>query len=655
MVARPSRQLPGAPRAAARTGRGRWRARELLGRDWAVAHRFVAPLVVLLFGLIGYPLLAAIRLSFTDAVGRQTRGFVGLENYGRLWQSPDYREMLLLTARFVALSLAGQALLGLLTALLLARAAPRWRGVLTGLLILPWVVPDVVAALTWRGLFDPINGPLNGGLLALGLGTPTRPFVWLDRATALHAISLVNIWKGAPFFAILLLAGLQAIDRALYDAAAVDGADGWRRFRHITLPGLRHVFGVASLLSVLFSLNAFTLVILLTNGGPAGATTIFPIYVYRLAGGRGQALGAAAALSLAPLLLLLILSLGRSLRNADHLPRRPSRLAAWVGRPLGWLARLPLLACDAVADLVARSLGALWGLALARYAGGDVARESRARRWRARFGRGGASVALGVLLVFALGPFYWITVTAFKSNPQITAQRSPLWPEPWTTAQFHHVLTATDFPRWFGNTLRVAGISCAVAILVGGLGAYALARLRFRGAGVLATAILGTALVPSVLFLIPLYLLVSQLRLFNTPGALLLTYPTFGLPMACWLLLGYFRALPEELEEAALIDGCTHRQVFTRIILPLSRPALLAVALFTLTVAWNELLFASLFVRSEALWTMPRGLSAMSTGDIFPYGRMFAASLLMALPVTVLAAIGQRAMISGLTAGAVKG
>ncbi|HEY8602013.1 MAG TPA: sugar ABC transporter permease, partial [Thermomicrobiales bacterium] len=269
MTVRPARRIPGPQRDTRREGRSRWRAGRILGRDWAVAYRFVGPLVFLLFGLLGYPLIMAIRLSFTDAVGRRMRGFVGLENYARLWQAPDYREMLLLTARFVTISLAGQCLLGLITALLLGRAAPRRRGVLTGLVILPWVVPDVVAALTWRGLYDPINGALNQGLLALGLSTPAHPIVWLDRATALSAVSLVNIWKGAPFFAILLLAGLQAIDRALYDAAAVDGANSWQRFRHVTLPGLRYVLGVAALLSILFSLNAYALVALLTNGGPS--------------------------------------------------------------------------------------------------------------------------------------------------------------------------------------------------------------------------------------------------------------------------------------------------------------------------------------------------------------------------------------------------
>jgi multiple sugar transport system permease protein len=149
--------------------------------------------------------------------------------------------------------------------------------------------------------------------------------------------------------------------------------------------------------------------------------------------------------------------------------------------------------------------------------------------------------------------------------------------------------------------------------------------------------------------------LLSQFKLINTHWSLLVSYPTFGMPMACWLLLGYFRSIPEELEEAALLDGCNHFQTFWRIVLPISWPALAAVALFTLTGAWNELMFAGFFLRSESGWTLPMGLARMATGDIFPYGRMFAASLMMALPVTIFAAIGQRAMISGLTAGAVKG
>jgi multiple sugar transport system permease protein len=328
---------------------------------------------------------------------------------------------------------------------------------------------------------------------------------------------------------------------------------------------------------------------------------------------------------------------------------------AVVARPFALTLRLPLLLVDLIADLLGRAGEALRNLLPARRPHDDPWREFRAqerRGWLAATARG---LGLAALLAFALAPFYWIVITAFKSNRQISSWYSPLWPEPWTVAQFATVLGASPFTTWYRNTLQVALVSCAVSTVVGALGAYAIARLRFRGGAALASTILGTALVPSVLFLVPLFLLLSQLRLINTPWALLVAYPSFGLPMACWLLLGYFRALPEELEEAALIDGCTHWQAFLRIVLPLSRPALLAVALFTLTQAWNEFVFASFFVRSEAGWTLPRGLAAMVTGDIFPYGRMFAASLMMALPIIVAAAIGQRAMVTGLTAGAVKG
>lgn len=657
MTVRPARRTPMARGDEGRAGRSRRLARRALGRDWRVAYLFVAPLLALLFGLIGYPLAKALRLSLYATIGRASPRFVGLENYILVWQNPSYRDMLAITAKFVGFSLAGQATLGMVAALLLHHTAPRWRGLWTGLLLLPWVVPDVVAAMTWRGLYDPINGVLNR--LLGGLGIWPAYFVWLDRATALPAVSVVNIWKGFPFFTILLLAGLQAIDPALYDAAAVDGAGGWERFRHVTLPGLRHVLGVASLLTILFSLNAYTLVALLTSGGPLGATRIFPLYVTAAAAGRGQGGQIASSLSLAPFLLLLIALLGRALRGERALvpaPRGPvARVLAVVSRPCAFVARLPLLALDAIVDGAGRVVEAVAPRRPAPPREYDALRAWRAYQWRQRRGTAGRGLGLGLLLIFALAPFYWITVTAFKSNQQITTWRSPFWPDPWTTFQFSYVLEKTDFRRWYGNTLQVALVSCVVSVLVGALGAYAIARLRFRGGDLLAAVILATALVPSVLYLVPLFLLLAQLHLYNTPGALLVSYPSFGLPMACWLLLGYFRALPEELEEAALIDGCSHWQAFLRIVLPLSRPALLAVALFTLTQAWNELIFAGFFIRSEAYWTLPRGLSGMVTGDIFPYGRMFAASLLMALPISVAAAIGQRAMVSGLTAGAVKG
>lgn len=629
-----------------------WHAsRRALGRDWPLALLFAAPLLVLLFGLIGYPLVGAVRLSFLDAVGRGDRGFVGLENYGRIWRNSTYRDMLGATAHFAALSLAGQAALGLAAALLLHHAPRRWRGLLTGLLLIPWILPEVVTALAWRWLYNPIWGPITLALEALGVRTPAKPIVWLDREYALNAVSLVNIWRGMPFFALILLAGLQAIDAALYDAAAVDGASTWQRFRHVTLPGLRFVLAIAALLSILFSLNAFTLISVMTGGGPTNTTRIFPLYISGSARGLAGRLGAAGALSIAPFLLALIALTGVALRAGDGLPapRRHPLARAWgaVARPIGLALRLPLIALDALADGVARGCEALAARLAPRSFAGYL--------WRERLGALAFWVALGALLLFAVGPFYLIVVTAFKENAQITTFRQPLWPGPWSMQQFDFVRGRTDIAVWFRNSSLVAFGSTALSVTAAALGAYALARLRFRGAVPLATAILGTALVPPVLFLIPLYLLMSQLKVVNSLWSLFLSYPALGMPMACWLLLGYFRAIPEELEEAALLDGCSHLQAFARIVLPLSWPALAAVALFTLGGAWNELMFAGTFIRSEAGWTLPMGLARMITGDVVPYGRMFAASLIMALPIMAATILGQRAMIRGLTAGAVKG
>jgi multiple sugar transport system permease protein len=640
----------GSARGLGATGRtsgfgGRlWRtSRRVLGRDWPVAYLFAAPLLILLFGLIAYPLL--------DAVGRGTRGYVGFENYVRTWQNSNFRNMLGVTIRFALLSLAGQALLGMIAALLIQRVARSWRGLVTGLLLLPWVLPEVVTALTWRWFFDPILGPINKGLFALGAYTPADPIVWFDPDLALYSVSFVNIWRGMPFFALILLAGLQAIDHALYDAASVDGADAWQRFRHVTLPGLRYVFAVGSLLSLLFSLNAYTLVSIMTNGGPTNVTRIFPLFVAGSALGTAGRRSAAAALSIAPFLLALIALLGLLLRSGDGLPpaRRTPLARAWgalVG-PVILVLKLPLFLIDELFAAISRGFRALNRRFAPRTFAGWL--------WRERLGTLGVATSLGLFLLLALVPFYLILITAFKTNTQISGFRNPLWPQPWSLEQFRFILDRTDFATWFRNTVVVALANCAISVTAAALGAYALARLRWRGGNAIATLILGTALVPPTLFLIPLFLLLSQLRLTNTLWSLLVSYPTFSMPMACWLMLGYFRAIPEELEEAALLDGCSHLQAFARIVLPLCWPAIAAVSLFTITLAWNELMFARFFLRSEGNWTLPMGLQGMVTGDVFPYGRMFAASIMMALPVTACAILGQRAMISGLTAGAVKG
>jgi multiple sugar transport system permease protein len=201
----------------------------------------------------------------------------------------------------------------------------------------------------------------------------------------------------------------------------------------------------------------------------------------------------------------------------------------------------------------------------------------------------------------------------------------------------------------------VAISTTALAVFIAALGAYALARLQFMGASIMQTLLLIVYLLPGALMFIPLYGILSELGVINTRWALILTYPTSMIPFATWLLMGYYRAIPEELEHAAMVDGATRMQAFLRVTLPLTTPALLAVTLFSFTAAWKEYLFAFVFISSQKLMTLPVGLAQSIFGDIYPWGLLMAASLLISIPVVIFYMYGQRFMVAGLTAGSVKG
>jgi multiple sugar transport system permease protein len=229
------------------------------------------------------------------------------------------------------------------------------------------------------------------------------------------------------------------------------------------------------------------------------------------------------------------------------------------------------------------------------------------------------------------------------------------WPAPWTLDQFRYLFTQIPFTSWYANTIMVTTVSVTVSVLASALGAYGLVRLKWRGSGVLSTTVLISYLMPAALMFIPLYVILAQFRLLNSPLALMITYPTAVLPFATWLMMGYYRSIPEELEDAAMIDGCTRFGAFFRVVLPLVRPALLAVTLFSVTQAWNEFLYAYMFLRSAEVFTLPVGLAQLIVGDVQPWGVLMAASLLTAAPIIFVYMLGQRFMVAGLTAGSVKG
>ena len=615
----------------------------VFGRDWQIAFLFIAPIVILMTVFIGWPFFKALYTSMTiRTLARETK-FVWFDNYIRLYQDPYYLQAVENTIVFTSGSVFFKLLLGLCAALLL-HSQKRWRNLLTGLILLPWIIPSVVQALAWRSILDPLFGGLNP--ILQWLGVISQPLSWLaDPKLAMISVIAVNVWAGIPFFTVNMLAGLQSIDNELYEAAQIDGANAWQRFVSITLPGLRYVVAVATLLSTIWTFNGFETIFLLTGGGPGNVTKVYAVMAYEKAiRGLQFGPGTAVAFSLTPVLAVFILILSRYMRRDIS---RDDEGTAWQDRvidAIGWVVGTIGSVIIYPFVLVAQLIGGLL-----------PAGNSRNRKQSERLGAIGRGIGLAIMLVFVLFPFYWILITAFKGNLQIGQREGIFWPNPWTTEQFTRLFIEQPFFLWFQNSAIVSLSTTALAVFIAALGGYALARLKFWGAQTMTTLLLITYLLPGALMFIPLYGILADLGVINTRWALILTYPTGMIPFATWLLMGYYRAIPEELEHAAMVDGATRMQAFLRVTLPLTAPALLAVTLFAFTNAWKEFLFAFVFISSERLMTLPVGLAQTIFGDVYPWGMLMAASLIISVPVVIFYMYGQRFMVAGLTAGSVKG
>ena len=267
---------------------------------------------------------------------------------------------------------------------------------------------------------------------------------------------------------------------------------------------------------------------------------------------------------------------------------------------------------------------------------------------------------MAVFIVFTLFPFYWMAVTALRPDHELyrtwrQASATPFWTLEPTLEHFKELLQTTAFPQWLWNTMLIAMVSTLISLICGMFAGYALARLKFRGSEFLGTAIFVTYLVPQTLLFIPLADIIRDLHLGNTPWALMLTYPTFLIPFCTWLLMGYFKTIPKELEECARIDGATRFGAMVRIIFPVAIPGILSAGIFAFTLSWNEFIYALIFMSSAELKTVPVGVvSELIRGDIFFWGQLMAGALLGSIPVALVYSFFVEYYVTGLT-GSVKG
>src|SRR5256885_48178 len=396
--------------------------RPFLDNRNALGLAFMLPAAALLLVFLTYPLGLGLWLGFTDArIGRPGH-WIGIDNFESLFGDSLARLSLFNTLFYTVIASVVKFALGLWLALLLSRHLP-FKAFLRAIVLLPFIVPTALAAIAFWWIYDAQFSVVSWLLVKMGLIDTYIDFLgepWMARFSTIAA----NVWRGVPFVAICLLAGLQTISPTLYEAAALDGATEWQKFRHVTLPMLTPIIAVVMTFSVLFT-------------------------------------------------------------------------------------------------------------------------------------------------------FYWMTMTSFKPDAELMSREAnPFWIHNPTFAHFEKLLLHTSYPEWMWNTIIVSVVATFTSLAASVFAAYAIERLRFRGAKGTGMAIFLAYLVPPSILFIPLATVVFQMGLFDTRWALILTYPTFLIPFCTWLLMGYFRSIPYELAECALIDGATRWQILTKIILPLAAPGL---------------------------------------------------------------------------------
>ena len=262
---------------------------------------------------------------------------------------------------------------------------------------------------------------------------------------------------------------------------------------------------------------------------------------------------------------------------------------------------------------------------------------------------------LAVMLVFGLFPIYWIAVTSLKSERDVYVRIPELWPKKPTFDSYRKLIFETGFLRYLKNSLVVSLVTTVVTLIASTLAGYSIARLRFRGRAVLSPTILLAYLMPPTMLFIPLYMLITRWGLQDNLWGLVAIYPTLTVPYATWMLASYFQGIPVEIEEAAVVDGCSRMKALWEVVLPLASPGLISTSIFSFTICWSEFLYALVIITTDSAKTIPLGLSGMMLADVYVWGQLMGGAMIATLPVIILYTLASKYIVGGLTLGAVKG
>jgi ABC-type glycerol-3-phosphate transport system permease component len=611
--------------------------------DWVPAL-LTLPTLLVVFLVIGVPLVYSLLLSLNQTNVLTHRWiFVGLANYTGALVDPAFQSAFLRTAIFAIATVFGGLIIGMAMALVL-NARFVGRGLLRGLVLIPWAMPPVAVGILWSWIFNGDYGPLSAILLDLGI-TRTSVHWFGNGSVALALVALVYVWNQAPLTCLLLLGGLQSMPESLHKAARVDGAGPWRRFWRITLPWLKPMMLLVLILTTISAIMTFDLIWTLTLGGPGSATTTFAWLGYVTAFQYFQ-FGQGAAILYLLTIICMILAVAYFVLLMS--PRRgrasaPSQLS---------LAESLLIRTPAPATRILQP---------------PRPAPRRGVPNRELWGKLIIGLAAVAILIWSVAPFLWLVIMSFSSSVDLIRSPPRLIPQHFTFENYRSVLfpqasgaasvAAHRVPYGIWNSIVVATFETAINVVLGSLAGYgfSIAR-RSRGLRTALWALMLTRMTPSLVLILPFFIIFRAAGLLDTHTGLIIAYCSLILPLATWIMKGYFDGMPVTLEQAARVDGCTRLQAIRRIVLPIARPGIVATAIFCFLVSWNEFVIALILTSTQASQTIPVTIAGfLAQLQFYDYGPMFAASVLAIIPPTAVALFFQRSLVTGMLSGAIKG
>ena len=622
------------------------------------------------------PFVQAFYYSMTDWTGFSTSmNFVGLANYVALTQDPVFIKAVL-NSIVLVLVLPPLVIVLSLTLATLVTVGGVTHGGVRGLArsgiyriisFFPYTVPAIVIGIIWAQMYDPSSGLLNGILTAMGFDF-FKSFAWLgNERTAMGASIFVIAWSMVGFYMVLFIAAIKGIPAEVYEAARVDGAGRFRTAISITVPMIRDTMRTAYIYLGILALDAFVYMQALNpSGGPANSTVVISQHLLNTAFKKGKfgyatSMGATLAvitLVFAAIVFLVFYLTGerkpKKTKMVVAAPDQGDVVAAVTALRMRPVARPPAMAVPQPAPAIASTPSEHTAAASSRP---PVLERPMPRPtiWTDQTVAGVSHIALIGWVIIVCAPLLWVLMSSFKTTQQIFGSPFSL-PTSLNFENYVSAWTTASIGTYFFNTVIVVGSALVIVMLLGAMCAYVLARYEFKGSRIIYYLMLAGLTFPIFLAVVPLFQTLRGFGLLNTFPGLIITYVAFALPFTVFFLFAFFKTLPQEVAEAAAIDGAGPWRIFFTIMLPMAKPGMASVAIFNFLGLWNQFLLPIALNTNSSNYVLSQGMASFASqaGYAVNFGALFAAVVITVLPVLATYIVFQRQLQGSVSPGLLK-